>query len=773
MVEEVREMSLRDVGIRGTGSYERGVRHRIRDGAVSVAEEDARQRRSHENGGGERPSTASDAASQARQIEHQSSLRSLLSSSSIDSSEMQEEILRQITDEGLLDGIDLNNMDVSQEDELSEKIAQAYRRRHGRRLRPRGDRDGGAENGTSRDHRSAQERQHHRPGRSPDPTSQTLQSSNHPPLSRPHLLEAYPTGHGNRRRTSSETRRQTSPIPPSSSRRGSSETQRQAARSATDLSNRPQTSSSQRAHPADLSSGGRRTTGPVAPRQRDLSGDRGLEAHRSPNTRPQETTGAAPSQPTAALSMLSPISSSRDPSATSSGTAEPSNQRADHQRDSARSTSTHTAHPSVDARESLASYAEPSISCNRCGKQNMEYELHWNCSSCHDGKYNICQRCYRIGRGCLHWYGFGYAAVMNYRNQEPPAGYPQDHSLPHRLDGHRYLRPPPESLQPEIVGSGLRTSSDPKKRLQSGPFCSNCSDFAPGCYWKCETCNTGEWGFCNPCVNQGRCCTHALLPVTYFNSNGTSKFPPATAPQNSLLDRIGLPATSSADVHRANLTREEHYVPLTFSSKCIICTYPIPPSTTRFHCPQCRGGDYDIDATCYLKLVYNGKISTANGPKGWRRCPNGHRMIVVGFEDSKSGQRRIVVEDLVGGHALKDDANIDGSAERIGREGQQQQARPVSKASPGRISAASENVANDNVPPLLKKYPPNGGIGMHILALWSWWPQDGAEDELAFPKGAEIRECGDINGDWFWGIYCGRKGLFPSNHGRVIENVTM
>ncbi|SLM34771.1 hypothetical protein LPUS_03711 [Lasallia pustulata] len=32
---------------------------------------------------------------------------------------MQEEILRQITDKGLLDSIDLNNMNVAQEDELS------------------------------------------------------------------------------------------------------------------------------------------------------------------------------------------------------------------------------------------------------------------------------------------------------------------------------------------------------------------------------------------------------------------------------------------------------------------------------------------------------------------------------------------------------------------------------------------------------------------------------------------------------------------------------
>ena len=78
-----------------------------------------------------------DSRSQARHIEHQSSLRSLISNSDVDSAEMEAEILRQIMDEGLLDGIDLNNLDVSQEDELSERIADAYRRRHGQTSRSR------------------------------------------------------------------------------------------------------------------------------------------------------------------------------------------------------------------------------------------------------------------------------------------------------------------------------------------------------------------------------------------------------------------------------------------------------------------------------------------------------------------------------------------------------------------------------------------------------------------------------------------------------------
>lgn len=148
-------------------------------------------------------------------------------------------------------------------------------------------------------------------------------------------------------------------------------------------------------------------------------------------------------------------------------------------------------------------------------------------------------------------------------------------------------------------------------------------------------------------------------------------------------------------------------------------------------------------------------------------------MIIIGFEDSTLGQRRIVVEDLVGGHDLKEDVNADGSLEWSWREGQQRQAKTVSKASTGRVTAAMESPANDGTPQLLRRYPPNGGVGMHVLALWGWWPQDGADDELAFPKGAEIRECEDINGDWFWGTYCSRKGVFPAIYGRVVETIGM
>jgi len=57
-----------------------------------------------------------------------------------------------------------------------------------------------------------------------------------------------------------------------------------------------------------------------------------------------------------------------------------------------------------------------------------------------------------------------------------------------------------------------------------------------------------------------------------------------------------------------------------------------------------------------------------------------------------------------------------------------------------------------------------------VQALWTRIPDEEATDELTFPRGAEITEVVNINGDWAWGIYCRAGGLFPANYGRVLEN---
>lgn len=66
-------------------------------------------------------------------------------------------------------------------------------------------------------------------------------------------------------------------------------------------------------------------------------------------------------------------------------------------------------------------------------------------------------------------------------------------------------------------------------------------------------------------------------------------------------------------------------------------------------------------------------------------------------------------------------------------------------------------------------FPPDGGAGLKAVAKWSWYPQPGTTDELLFPRGAEVREVEDVNGEWLFGSYMGAEGLFPAPYVRVIE----
>ena len=353
----------------------------------------------------------------------------------------------------------------------------------------------------------------------------------------------------------------------------------------------------------------------------------------------------------------------------------------------------------------------PFVSCERCGNSNIAFELHMRCEQCKDGAYNLCLQCWRRGRGCLNWYGFGQSAITRWSLE---GNYPSKHPFPHFLTGCRYQRAVTQNL-PMIQGTevSLAETLDPKSelQLQSGSFCSNCAAFARDAFWVCDVCNDGEWGYCTSCVRRGSCCTHSLLPVSLSASTNS-------------------PSMSSVKSKQSETT--EQALPLMWRTNCDICTLPIPPTANRFHCPQCDDGDYDVCIACYRGLIEKGHISEANGPRGWRRCLKNHRMIITTFDASGRGQRYIVVRDLVGGHAM----NVPDSSPTSG------------------------------------VYPPSGDAGLRVVALWSYWPKEGDDDELAFPKGAEIRECEDINGDWFWGVYCGRKGLFPGNYGKeYVEGV--
>ncbi|KAF5501003.1 E3 ubiquitin-protein ligase CHFR [Colletotrichum siamense] len=794
LIEDVRELSLREAGVETSLAP----RHRRRredsssgDGRTRRSRDPSRDsRQSHRHEGSRRPRTEegrshgdqlqpdarpseqrrrrrsesrqreeSSAESRRRQIEHQSSLRSLISSGDLSERDIEreiEEFARQIQEEGLLDGLDLDNIDLSRNDDLSRKITEAYRRRQRERERARGDRtrrrdtDGQSRHSPDRVQEiRATASDSSRPSSRQRPHSRSTSATgvpddrSRPPLSQSAMhLEIRPEERRRRRRTSSGGRSATTSLPASQSE------VRVATRSQTDLSTTTRTQSGDASAPRTVFGEARSSSTPSVPTTQPPSD--------SPTSRDLSFAGRAPTSalvsanfaPSPPIEPLSPriqrpnrpadlsIISQTLSSPVGLGIGSPNSPG--HQR----------------TRSQL--YPEPSIACSRCAKQHIEYDLHYNCGICASGNWNICLECYRSGKGCLHWFGFGYGAWAKWEKARQ-AGR-EDLPRPHMLTANRYL-------QPKIIPGGAEgrrtlTTEDPIKRLESGNFCANCLSWANECFWRCDSCNLGDWGFCNNCVNQGRSCTHPLLPLTYQPQQ--SHTPPASP-------RSPKPPHSSAVLTGPNIHNIGPFKPLTFTTRCDVCQDPIVPSHSRYHCFTCTSsiepdtypGDYDICTNCYANLEARGQVSPENGHAGWRRCLNGHRMVVVGFHDGPGGQYRHVLADLVGGRGLRmEQASGDDPAHHKWwwTEGSQRRERFVT------ADVAEDAPTNEG---LAQGFPPDGGTGMRANAAWAWFPK--AEDELMFPKGAEIREIEDVNGDWFFGVYMGAKGLFPSPYVRNLE----
>jgi hypothetical protein len=68
----------------------------------------------------------------------------------------------------------------------------------------------------------------------------------------------------------------------------------------------------------------------------------------------------------------------------------------------------------------------------------------------------------------------------------------------------------------------------------------------------------------------------------------------------------------------------------------------------------------------------------------------------------------------------------------------------------------------------VRTFPPDGGVGPKAVAGWGWTPAVGGEDELMFPRGAEVLELDDVNGEWYHGFYMGAGGLFPAPYVRLL-----
>lgn len=807
LLEEVRQLSLQEMGGAASNSRESNSERRRRErsnGRHSRSSSRHHTRRPSETylttrrSDGPRSGRSSREPSPripaGRQVEHQSSLRSLLSSSD-DPAEIEEEIMRQIIEGGLLEGLDLNDIDVTREDEISERIAAAFRQRQEERRRER-ERNNRPSESSATQHptdtaRESSERRRNRP---PDLVLSSETHGSHPPVSRPHLFETVNQGHARRRRSASQSSAQSVPL--SSPTGNIMDPTSFAARSATDLSTSPGSGSGLEGGRRNLSGNDRRTTDPAGTSQqtnRSLSDPTPSSAPTTPRSAQPEAQASPPqnsisssvsqTRPSPRIGAATfPMEINRRPSNHSSASLAPISSQP-----MAMSPPTSHARPSSSSSgpSRPVQFTEPSISCNRCGKQNIHYDIHYNCYRCEGGKFNLCLRCYRLSRGCLHWYGFGSAAWQKFERQAPVGGYPPNKEPPHILTGHRYLRPR-QTAVPITTENSRTVDGDPAKRLQAGVFCDICLEFANSCYWKCDICNDGEWGHCNNCVNQGKHCTHPLLPLSHKrsyqeqqgspnanhdtvmgstsghlepNAHDNPSSPPLTPKSASILRGPGLTIL-------ANLV----FRPLTFSTLCDICRYPIPPSRTRFHCPKCNHGDYDICTSCYTSLVARGEIKPEDGHHGWRRCLQGHRMVVVGFEDRDGGQRRIVVNDLVGGHALPEEEVFRSSSngERIDPQHEATWKEPDGTRRTYRLSNFSLDPSRPSSVNPLGKFPPDGGVGLRLKAEFTFFPADGVKDELCFPKGAEIREAEDINGDWLWGVYCGSKGLIPDNYVRRI-----
>ena len=797
LLAEVRDLSLREAG--GRDGRPRAESSRSRpspsgdNGAVNSSRErrleEARRRRRAERqlAAPPPPRTAAELSSQeSRQIEHQSSLRSLLSSTDGDAA-IEEEILRQITDEGLLDGIDLRNLSPAQEDELSEKIADAYRRRflshyltpprpqsteQDRGQRPR-DESVEARGPTSRRIRSRSRAQNET--LAPDSLSQVR-------------------GGSTRRRVSSERqtgRRRTSPVPRTGPSLSSEIVISPTTRSSADIPRPPRSSQS------NLSAGPshRRATSSVsASGRRELyDGQRRQTRSRSTGHGTQVAQQAADS-PIITASPVSTGSPSAVPSRTNIGSQdspprqEPPESQPDRLDRRIAAVALSSSRPSSSRSEvnnvpEPRRYLEPSIACGRCERQNIQYEVYKHCDKCNDGNYTVCLRCYRAGHACFHWFGFGHRAQINFDRKFPIAN--QDAPEPsHTLLSRNYLQPPPGTLQCNTDASSTTSQSDPAQRLQGGMFCDMCNSFADDCFWKCLRCNDGEWGFCNRCVNRGHCCTHPLLPIARDKQlSGTADMQQP--------DALSPPGLASAPVPES-----ANYKALTFSTECNMCRYPIPPSTTRFHCLECNGGDYDMCTNCYLKLCASGKISKENGRNGWRRCPSGHRMIIAGFEDREDGQRRVIVKGLVGGFAMRDTLDPNSPTSPASPMLPQGPSNDPDLPLPAPVRQDSGNwtwkdgsetgttgqrrrinrwrnhwtAGGGDASKAIPSFPPSGGIGLSCLAIWPCYPDLGEADEIMFPRGAVITEAENINDDWLWGCYAGQKGLFPGNYVRVIDH---
>lgn len=734
----------------------------------------------------------------ARTVAHQASLISLVSASESGTgtgdSLSEAQLMQEILAEGLLDGINVDDLTEAEQDELSEIIAERYRQLHPERVRRAASdesRPGSAANPTTqtevqvdeagrRRRQTSRSSQRQQPPASPRSANSVIigGSDGRPPTAFPQCVPEHtltpPQEAAHRRRASNESRRSEPSMSRAARAPHPGESRTHATRSATDLSDRPQSQTI------------------ISQRQQQ-----NFTTHRS-NTEPRSSPRASEAWQAAGSRLVS-----SPPQVTSPGQQSPRNDPVQPIMSSVNTGPVPTSMPLSDpaamapepaalsASTVSARFEEPYIECARCSRPNIQYEVYKHCGPC---RLDLCLRCYRAGRGCNHWFGFGHAAMTKFDASQPPNRNTLPIELPHLLIGRQYQRLFGAATQ--IGGTVPPAASDPNLRLREGNFCDRCGSFANDCFWSCDYCNDGEWGFCNDCVNTNHCCDHPLLPVAHksFDPNSTnprqggaithagtvtlSPYTPtgrATSPAQSAGSSV-----TSAIGGFAGLRVD--FVPLVVTTNCDICSRPISPQETRYHCPghptpspenPHQKGDFDICISCYHSFAKTGRVKRDDGPEGWRLCPDGHRMVAVAFEpDGEGNQHRVITRDLVGGVKTTD---ADVAAWKVAANASQRPDQAMISAARGswtwkedeagtrrasRARASTLSLSGSTA----TRFPPDGGIGKVCRARWSYYPEEGekGKGELLFPKFGSIREIEEVNEEWWFGAYAGDMGLFPA-----------
>jgi len=825
MVEEARLRSLRELDIPSSSTTSLAPPRPDRNRSASADRDERRQRRRERERQREnptalagpyalnhqRPQDAQDAASlpvssprhpnaiEVRQREqrmsHQASLRSLVSVSesgtgtgdSLDEARIMQEIL----DEGLLGDIDVDALTEAEQDMLAERIAELYRQRHSSGPMP------DSPPPASRQSSNSSPETHYAQWR-----SQRDQRPRSSSAQRTTLPSATPPASEARARAVSSRPQQ--PPPTSivrSNSQGSSVTiqhrrqnsdqplQARAAGGSRPSSTGPLTSSSS----SNLVEGRRPSNNTsrvnTDPTRYVSASDVWLQAGgEGRRLRPQK--GASPAR--------SPRHTQTMPTnATTVGGMDPGNGMVISELDGASAPEAPSSVPKA--------YEEPSATCFRCDKADIQYEISRHCRVC---KIDLCMKCYREGKGCKHWYGFGHAADISFANSKTTN---EDTERPHVLIGRQYSKPAVSAVTATRPSSRQReplpktTTSNPDDRLQEGHFCDRCGTFANSQFWLCDTCNDGEWGFCKQCVQTHRCCTHPLLPVAYVPRTHPLLHPwqnlhlgdAPNASRRPASTTNSRPTTPNSAISNRHSCHNAGYDYLSINVNCDMCHQIIFPSSPRYHCPF-HQTDYDICTSCYSSFVHYSRMrrdgySSADVVAGWRKCPQGHRMIILAFEadttdDSDGGMRRIVKADLVGGWKLSEaelrtwnqQHNIYTSpptspplagfgANSRGGTWTWKEDQTGTRKTRSRLSTLSgvNNVTSQG----LSRFPPDGGFGMSGVAVYAYWPEDGpdGEGELRLPRGAEVTEIEDVNGDWWSGVYAGDVGVFPYGYVREMR----